>query len=168
MGESLCSMPPNLHRRSSHGGRGELWGEINKSYLEALMRDYTYEDTWTVRDKVLSVLGMDYEEYLKSGHWAKMRKKASLRQNYQSCECCGGIQDIQLHHSTYKWLGDDRNELRSVNSFCKKHHNKIHEIAATCQISVRLATNYIRNKENEITRKNILKYGNSHAARLYT
>lgn len=132
------------------------------------MRDYTYNDTWEVRDKVLAVLGMSYEDYLKSEYWIKIKKKARLRLNYQECEYCGIRQDIQLHHSTYKWLGDEKNELRSVNSFCKEHHNKIHDIAATCQISVRLATNYMRNKENEITRKNILKYGNSEARKLYT
>lgn len=118
--------------------------------------DMTYRDTWIRRDERLRQLGFTaYRDYLNSGHWKKISKKAYSRANYQRCEVCGSGK-VQLHHSTYKWLGD-KAELRSVNSFCDVHHLLIHELARLSGMSIRLATNYIREQDTVTSLSQIRK-----------
>lgn len=129
--------------------------------------DYTYQDTWQRRQGRLETLGMNYEEYLMSQHWQDIRNKALKRKNYQKCECCSEVNNLHLHHSSYKWLGDSKNELRTLNSFCDHHHKYIHELAKRYNISVRLATNYLRDPQSKITKDSILAYGNELTKELY-
>lgn len=102
--------------------------------------DYTFEDTWNRRSNNLN--NMTYEEYLKSEHWQKVKRKAKRRLNYQKCEFCES-KNVELHHITYKWILTPF-ELRGIISLCRKHHQDVHDLAKEKNISVRLATTELR------------------------
>jgi hypothetical protein len=104
--------------------------------------DEVYADTWARRDATLGE--MTYADYLRSEHWALVRKKAAGRPNYQKCEFCDSL-DIELHHTSYKWILT-KHELRTVISLCRTHHQAVHDLAKASGASVRVATNLMRAK----------------------
>lgn len=104
--------------------------------------DEIYADTWDRREHNLA--GMTYGEYLESDHWQRVKEKATSRSNYQKCEFCNSTQ-VELHHTSYKWILTD-NELRVILSLCREHHQEIHDLARTKNVSVRAATNLLRRK----------------------
>lgn len=103
--------------------------------------DNTYEDTWNTRLKNLS---SSYEEFLKSEHWASVKRKAKSRPNtYGKCSFCGSKKNIDLHHTSYKWIGT-KSELSTVIALCREHHHQVHVYAKENMVSVRVATNILR------------------------
>jgi hypothetical protein len=102
--------------------------------------DEIHADTWGRRERNLR--GMTYGEYLDSDHWQRVKVKASLRPNYRKCEFCNSTQ-VELHHTSYKWVLSDR-ELLVIISLCRVHHQEVHDLARTSDISVRVATNLLR------------------------
>lgn len=107
--------------------------------------DYTYQDTWDRRFKNLK--GMSYQDYLKSDHWKGVKEKASKRENYKRCECCGDYK-VELHHRSYKSILT-KDELRNIIALCREHHQEVHDLAKDEQISVRLATRKVIRKYRE-------------------
>jgi len=67
---------------------------------------------------------IDYKAYLYSEKWKKKRKKILKRDNF-TCQDCGSKNHLQVHHLTYKNIGNERlNELITVCAHChKKRHN---------------------------------------------
>lgn len=104
--------------------------------------DRSFKDTWETRSKFLDV---SYEEFLKSDYWSSVKNKAKRRDNYQTCLFCGSNQNIDLHHTTYKWIGT-KDELRAIIALCRTHHLEVHKLAKQKNISVRLASNILQNK----------------------
>lgn len=102
--------------------------------------DEVYIDTWDTRKERLR--GKTYTQYLQSNHWQDVKNKAESRPNYKKCEFCSSKQ-VELHHTTYKWMYTV-NELRAIVSLCRKHHQEIHDLAKTTNVSVRVATNKLR------------------------
>jgi|18_taG_2_1085343.scaffolds.fasta_scaffold02211_6 hypothetical protein len=117
-------------------------------------QDMTYQDTWNTRDKRLIILGTTYEYYLKSNHWKQLKKKALKRPNYKKCECCKST-NIELHHSTYKFIGTIY-EMTSIISLCRDHHQQVHDLAKKENVSIRLATTYVLRKSKGLKTKNTL------------
>lgn len=109
------------------------------------MLDNTYNDTWNTREQRLKELGTTYKEFLQSAYWLDVKRKAQSRAAYNCCKVCGSTSDIDLHHTSYKWLGT-KDELRCVIPLCREHHEKVHNLAKTKQISVRLASNTLVNE----------------------
>lgn len=124
--------------------RDSLPSTTKLSYTGEAMKDLDeiYADTWGRRDVMLG--GVMYRDYLQSEHWASVKKKARSRPNYKKCECCDS-QDIELHHTSYKWINSP-NELRTIVALCRTHHQEVHDVAKATGVSVRLATNQIRLK----------------------
>ena len=106
------------------------------------MLDKTFQDTWNTRLERLKELNMTYSEFLLSELWNNTRIKAYSRKAYKKCRICCNTENIDLHHTSYKWLGT-KDELRTVVPVCRKHHKYIHEYAKSNNISVRLATNIV-------------------------
>ncbi|GAQ26659.1 hypothetical protein SAMD00023378_0342 [Ralstonia sp. NT80] len=123
--------------------------------------DEIYSETWNRRTERLEKLGQaTYEEFLSSDHWARMKEVASGRPNYKKCEFCS-CTDVELHHTSYKWIGT-KDELRSVISLCRQHHEEVHALAKAQGVSVRLATNELRRKYRpDYRQKNRLPSGAS-------
>ncbi len=101
--------------------------------------EMTYNETWVVRDNKLKELNISYENFLKSPYWSRLRLMTRSKENYSKCELCNSDK-VELHHSTYKWIGTSR-ELSPIKALCHHHHNMIHEFAKETGISIRISTN---------------------------
>ena len=68
-----------------------------------------------------------YNSYLKSAHWIKMRKdKIKWHDGKAKCAVCGKeSSNVQLHHISYKHLGNERPSDLVV--LCAECHEKVHE-----------------------------------------
>ena len=67
---------------------------------------------------------MRYEEYLKSPHWAKVRKRYRASKLPQVCLGCDNPR-VEFHHRTYERLGHER--LTDLAPVCSKCHAASHE-----------------------------------------
>ena len=70
---------------------------------------------------------MDYDDYLKSEGWQKLRTRALKRAEYK-CEFCGSIATM-IHHVVY--LKKENSEMENINHLvacCKKCHDLSHGI----------------------------------------
>ncbi len=104
--------------------------------------DYSYLDTWITRSKELKKLKITtYTEYLKSSIWKEIKDKAQTRPHYQKCFLCGSFENIELHHRRYKFL--HLSILRNIIPLCENHHEQVHSLAKTKQMSVGRATGKI-------------------------
>jgi len=65
------------------------------------------------------------QAYMKSDQWRTL-KNIKLYQTNHKCECCGSKSNLQLHHNTYKRLGQEK--LTDLNTLCGNCHSKIHEM----------------------------------------
>ncbi len=79
---------------------------------------------------VLFVVGLkprnkyrNYKEYLKTDHW-KITRAAALRRAGYKCEICGSNKRLNVHHLTYRNIGNERPEDLMV--LCYYHHKWIH------------------------------------------
>jgi 5-methylcytosine-specific restriction endonuclease McrA len=66
---------------------------------------------------------MDYSSYLETGHWKETRYKAILRAKHR-CERCGKESGLQVHHKTYKNLGNEQ-EI-DLEVLCRDCHEDEH------------------------------------------
>lgn len=119
--------------------------------------DMTYSDTWQTRDNQLKIIGYDtYEEFLKSNYWVNTRNKLKYNPKYSACCVCKSSNQVELHHTSYKWLGT-KDELRVVFPFCQPHHKEVHNIAKQTGVSVRIASDYVRNNKSQNMRQQAKK-----------
>lgn len=89
----------------------------------------------------LKLLGFeDYAEYLKSTHWYILRQKIlAARKN---CEGCQSSLHLNVHHITYKRLGEER--LEDLMLACETCHEKIHEIQKERGVDILMATRFVK------------------------
>ncbi len=71
----------------------------------------------------------DYDIYLKSDHWKRMRKRALWNDDYK-CHDCGTAQVLQIHHENYHRVGRELLEdLVTLCSYCHvERHPEVKEI----------------------------------------
>ncbi|HSZ58656.1 MAG TPA: HNH endonuclease signature motif containing protein [Tepidisphaeraceae bacterium] len=67
----------------------------------------------------------DYKEYLSSEDWAELRAEAIERAGGE-CERCGSTENLQVHHRTYRRLGQER--LSDLECVCDECHREIHGV----------------------------------------
>lgn len=86
----------------------------------------------------LSNLGFrTYAEYLESEHWKQFKQRYVQSDQPQRCRCCG-LAKYELHHVTYKRLGQER--LTDVIPLCRECHDKVHETLRTTRRGVEEST----------------------------
>jgi phage terminase large subunit GpA-like protein len=69
----------------------------------------------------------NYNEYLRSDHWNKIKRKYRMsRKRPQHCWCCGSKNNLQLHHKTYKRLGKEK--LNDLLLICDECHSQLHNL----------------------------------------
>ena len=66
---------------------------------------------------------LPYREYLKTGHWQRVRALA-LEQAEHQCELCSATDDLEVHHRTYQRLGFER--PGDVIALCARCHGDHH------------------------------------------
>lgn len=62
--------------------------------------------------------------YLKSKPWQQLRQLVLQRDNY-SCLMCDNKHSLEVHHITYKHLGNER--LDELATLCRTCHQSIHD-----------------------------------------
>jgi len=68
---------------------------------------------------------MDYQKYLKTKHWAKIRAWIIALRGCK-CEICGKSHQLRVHHLSYDRLGDPApDDLRVLCMWC--HRDQHHE-----------------------------------------
>jgi len=67
----------------------------------------------------------EYSTYLQSEAWKKKRNEIMQRDNKQ-CRFCGQREALQVHHLTYKNLGNE-NEQELI-TLCKSCHKMLHDV----------------------------------------
>jgi hypothetical protein len=105
--------------------------------------DYKFEDTWIRRESNLD--NISYKDYLNSNWWKEIKNKAKQREHYCKCQFCNTDKNIELHHTSYKWIFT-KDELRTIIPLCREHHQEVHDYAKVNNLSVRVATNKLRLK----------------------
>lgn len=67
----------------------------------------------------------NYSVYLQSQHWQQV--KARYWKNHtRSCQVCGSVRFIELHHKTYRNLGHERNA--DPTTLCSTCHAGVHDL----------------------------------------
>jgi 5-methylcytosine-specific restriction endonuclease McrA len=68
-----------------------------------------------------------YRQYLQSPHWHDVRKRFwNSKLCDGTCEVCGGTERLQVHHNTYKRIGNER--LNDLVLLCDDCHKEAHRI----------------------------------------
>lgn len=67
----------------------------------------------------------NYQEYLKTQRWKQIK---AIKLSYNNkCQLCGSKDNLQVHHSTYEHVGDEKNHLEDLIVLCKDCHAKFHD-----------------------------------------
>jgi hypothetical protein len=68
----------------------------------------------------------EYDKYLNSNHWKKLRLRIAQERNYR-CEVCDKMirKRYHIHHLTYDNIGNEKDE--DLMFLCEKCHNEIHK-----------------------------------------
>ena len=105
-----------------NGGSPGLWRYIASKQI------YT---TRSLKQYYLSDKPLDYDEFLKSPYWLRLRKEVLKQRN--KCEDCGYTKRLQLHHQYYYRFG--RSVLYHERDFpdifvvlCNDCHMKRHSV----------------------------------------
>ena len=71
---------------------------------------------------------IDYHEYIRSDKWFNNpARQATLHRDRWHCRLCQSIDNIEVHHITYKNVGQEREE--DLISLCNECHNHTHKVA---------------------------------------
>jgi hypothetical protein len=85
---------------------------------------------------------LGYYSYLKTSHWAIVRRRALIRAGHQ-CKGCETTHRLNVHHKTYERLW--REEEKDVVVLCRDCHEFVHslpDLGWTQEEIDRLVTNY--------------------------
>jgi 5-methylcytosine-specific restriction endonuclease McrA len=64
-----------------------------------------------------------YGYYLESDGW-KIKRKQKLKENGEICDICKGNLNLQIHHKTYKNVGDEL--MDDLQVLCRNCHTQVH------------------------------------------
>lgn len=99
----------------------------------------------------LSAMGFaSYAEYLKSPHWADVRRRYWASKLPKLCHGCGahGV-PLDLHHRTYKRIGAEY--LMDLVLVCRDCHQEVHRYEKKTSVHMWRSTNRVlRRKRKEV------------------
>ena len=64
-----------------------------------------------------------YQKYLKSRKWQYIRSEVLKRDGFK-CMQCGGKENLQVHHLSYKHLYNELGYLEELCTLCRECHDK--------------------------------------------
>lgn len=98
---------------------------------------------------------MTYREYLTSEKWKK-RRQCYFDKHLHKCRACNSEKRIQLHHKTYRRLGEERDA--DLVPLCFNCHKNLHAIQKRTGTNLWIATEeYIRSKRKRFKSKQLKK-----------
>ena len=101
-------------------------GEIRKRY--SLKKMESQASQMVILGVRLAELGFkSYSEYLKSAKWAGTREHWHRKNPLKSCECCGQMKPLQLHHRVYNRMGCE--SAKDLMGLCDWCHKTLHFMA---------------------------------------
>lgn len=97
---------------------------------------------------------MTYNEYIRSDAWQE--KREAFRRSKLKKKCFCGERQVDLHHRSYKNLGNER--LMDLVPLCRKHHILTHEQIARSEklrtgiwgVHKKIQKKWTSNKKREI------------------
>lgn len=113
---------------------GKLTGAKKKKYLAKLLaKQERYKATAERRAAKKAVViktarQLEYLQYLLSPHWKATRARILALRNH-TCERCGAIKKLQVHHLTYVRRGAELDTDLQV--LCDHCHRQEHDIPVT-------------------------------------
>lgn len=66
-----------------------------------------------------------YHHYINSEDWAE-RKNRYYSKYKKECACCKSVENVHLHHRTYKRLGNEFD--MDLVPLCEEHHKGVHDL----------------------------------------
>lgn len=94
---------------------------------KGIIKEKTIDDVYTNRSIRLKLLGYkNYKDYLLSDEWKQIKKTASKKEYYKKCRICKSSDTINLHHSTYMYIGT-KYKMYGLKPICKKCHDNLHK-----------------------------------------
>ena len=91
---------------------------------ESLRREYHKARDAFYRYVRLHHHKMDWQEYMQSPEWQRLRSEALRRDKYV-CQLCGESKNLHVHHISYEHVGTAR-EIDDVVSLCARCHDEVH------------------------------------------
>lgn len=68
---------------------------------------------------------LEYKEFLATPYWKAI---AEYKKNqHKKCQLCGSIENLNVHHSNYRILGEEIFKMQELTVLCDKCHNKFHK-----------------------------------------
>lgn len=132
---------------------------------------YNYNKvTFSKRNNILRSAGFNnYQEYLNSDLWKKIKDKASKRDFWKTCNTCGSKENLRIHHAKYRAENLLEGKLNNLLPICQPCHDKIHDISREKNYTFRRAAKklrkendfvYLKTKERKIKVKKVIVIGN--------
>ena len=104
----------------------------------------TAHKQYSKRNKQLKTLGFNnYSEYLRSESWKSIRSEVLKRKGRQ-CSFCKTLQNIQVHHLSYKRKILRGRKINPLIPLCDRCHGEISKIVRTHGINDQQATQVYR------------------------
>lgn len=69
---------------------------------------------------------MPYQEFLDTIYWEVVRKYVLWKRKYR-CELCGENGELNVHHKSYDYRGEEYNHLEDLIVLCQPCHAKFHD-----------------------------------------
>jgi len=92
------------------------------TYSELCSFDDKYENQ--LKDKLK---WLKYGDYLRTPYWKSIRVEM-LRIYYHRCAHCPAETQLEVHHMSYRWVGEDHKHLDNLVVMCRLHHQRFHDI----------------------------------------
>lgn len=70
---------------------------------------------------------IDYLTYLQSDAWKEIRKLVLSRAKHK-CQICSKTEKLEVHHNSYKNLGNEAEHLEDLLVLCREHHKIFHTV----------------------------------------
>lgn len=85
-----------------------------------------------------------YRDYLNTEHWRRVKERYNNSKLPKKCYVCGCRDNLNLHHKTYKNIGNER--LMDLIYLCNEHHNIVHKVINFYNKDLWTASRYVRKR----------------------
>ena len=119
--KNTISVYKKKQRNAAKFSKQTYWGDI--SYVPFEKRLHTKQGSRLRFNEENS----SYKDYLLSEEWGFIKECHYLAKFNQSCQCCGSVDNLEVHHSKYYRLGSV-SEFHDLHTLCRDCHQRVHDI----------------------------------------
>jgi hypothetical protein len=104
----------------------DLQIKINKNDDIVDLEEELKDDFHAFSSEISKALkNLDYDEYLQTYYWKRVSAIVKNRDNNE-CVKCGSVENLEVHHSSYKYKGYEYNFMEDLITLCDICHEKTH------------------------------------------